>query len=185
MKTRYSPRLVLMVIALVILISTPIVGLLFPIFYVQTFVYDRSTIVLYPDGMNFRIVMVACILLLIGFIFPLIKQNKVTYSLLVIFIATGAFVFYLSILSYTYVGKEQVVVNKLFDKQAIQWSEMNEVILEYYTDDTGTHEEYIFTSHDGNSIRIPLIDQFIQETKNEIYKVAVQNEVQFIEQEKK
>lgn len=185
MQTRYSPRLVLMVIALVILISTPIVGLLFPIFYVQTFVYDRSTIVLYPDGMNFRIVMVACVVLLIGFIFPLIRQNKFTYGLLGIFIAAGIFVFYLSILSYTYVGKEQVVLNKLFDKQAIQWSEMDEVILEYYTDDTGIHEEYIFTSHDGNSMRIPLVGQFIRENKNEIYKIAVQNNVQFIEREKK
>ena len=47
------------------------------------------------------------------------------------------------------------------------------------------HEEYIFTSVDGNSIRIPLNDQFLQEDKSEIYRVAKQNNVPFIEQEKR
>lgn len=135
--------------------------------------------------MNFRLVMAACFILFIGFIIPLIKQNKLTYSLFTIFIAGGLFVFYISILSYTYIGKEQVVSNKLFDEKTFQWSEIEEVVLEYYVDDIGMHEEYIFTSVDGNSIRIPLNDQFLQEDKSEIYRVAKQNNVQFIEQEKR
>lgn len=77
-----------------------------------------------------------------------------------------------------------MVSNKLFDGKTFQWSEIEEVVLEYYVDNIGTHEEYIFTSVDGNSIRIPLNDQFLHEDKNEIYRVAKQNNVEFIEREK-
>lgn len=185
MRTHYSPRLILLVLAILTLISIPFLRAIFPVFYVQTFIFDRLAIILYPDGMNFRLVMAACFILFIGLIIPLIKQNKFTYSLLIIFIAGGLFVFYLSILSYTYIGKEQVVSNKLFDEKTFQWSEIEEVVLEYYVDDIGAHEEYIFTSVDGNSIRIPLNDQFLQEDKSEIYRVAKQNNVEFIEREKK
>jgi len=173
------------VLAILTLISIPVLGAIFPVFYVQTFIFDRLAIILYPDGMNFRLVMAACFILFIGFIIPLIKQNKLTYSLFTIFIAGGLFVFYISILSYTYIGKEHVVSNKLFDEKTFQWSEIEEVVFEYYVDDIGMHEEYIFTSVDGNSIRIPLNDQFLQEDKSEIYRVAKQNNVQFIEQEKR
>lgn len=185
MRTHYSPRLVLLVIAILILISTPILGLIFPIFYVQTFVYDSSAIVLYPGSTNYRIVMAACLIVIIGMIIPIIKQNKLTYSLMTAFIAGGLFVFYLSLLTYTYIGKEQVVSNKLFDDKTFQWSEIDEIVLEYYVDDLGSHEEYIFTSTDGSSLRIPVTKQYLQEDKSEIYRIAKENNVRFIEQEKK
>ena len=185
MRTHYSPRLVLLIIAILILISTPVLGLIFPIFYVQTFIYDPLTIVLYPGSTNYRIVMAACLILIIGLIIPLIKQNKVTYSLMTAFIAGGLVVFYLSILSYTYIGKEQIVSNKLFDDQTFQWSEIDEIVLEYYVDDIGSHEEYIFTSVDGSSLQIPVTKQYLQEDKSEIYRIAKENNVRFIEQEKK
>ena len=120
-----------------------------------------------------------------AFIIPLIKQNKFTYSLLVVFIAGGIFVFYLSVLSYTYIGKEKVVLHNLFDGKSFQWSEIKEVALEYYEDDTGRYEEYNFKSKDGYSIRIPLNNHFLYEDKSEIYRIARQNNVLFIEQEKK
>ncbi|MEK4386319.1 hypothetical protein MKZ25_10980 [Solibacillus sp. FSL W7-1464] len=184
MRTHYSSRLILLVLAILTLISIPVLGAVFPVFYVQTFIFDRLAIILYPDGINFRLVMAACFILFIGLMIPLIKQNKFTYSLLFVFMAGGLFVFYLSILSYTYIGKEQVVSNKLFDEKIFQWSEIEEVVLEYYVDDIDTHEEYIFTSIEGDSIRIPLNGQFLQEDKSEIYRVAKQNNVEFIEQEK-
>lgn len=184
MRTHYSPRLIFLVLAIVALISIPVVGAILPVFYVQTFVFDRMAIILYPDGINFRLVMAACFILFIGLMIPVIKQNKLFYSISIIIIAGALFVFYLSILSYTYIGNEQVVSNKLFDGKTFQWSEIEEVVLEYYVDDIGTHEEYIFTSVDGNSIRIPLNDQFLHEDKNEIYRVAKQNNVEFIEREK-
>ena len=185
MKTHYSPRLVLSIIAILILISTPVFGLIFPIFYVQTFIYDPSTIVLYPGSTNYRIVMAACLILIIGLTIPIIKQNKFTYSLMTAFIAGGLFVFYLSILTYTYIGKEQVVSNHLFDEKTFQWAEIDEVVLEFYADDIGNHEEYIFTSVDGSSLRIPVTKQYLQEDKSEIYRIAKENNVRFIEQEKK
>ncbi|WP_339195836.1 hypothetical protein MKY27_13910 [Solibacillus sp. FSL R5-0449] len=185
MRTQYSPRLIFLVLAIVALISIPVLGAIFPVFYVQTFVFDRLAIILYPEEINFRLVMAACFILFIGLMIPVIKQNKLTFSLSSVIIAGGLFVFYLSILSYTYIGKEEVVSNKLFDEKKFQWSEMQEVVLEYYVDDIGTHEEYIFTSVGGDSIRIPLNDQFLQEDKSEIYRVAKQYNVEFIEQEKK
>lgn len=139
---------------------------------------------LFPNGLNFNLVVAACLLLFIGFIIPLIKQNKFTYSLLIVFIACGIFVFYLSVLSYTYIGKEKVVSHNLFDGKSFQWTEIKEVALEYYVDDTGKYEEYNFISKDGNSIRIPLNNHFLQEDKSEIYRIARQNNVLFIEQEK-
>lgn len=123
-------------------------------------------------------------LLFVGFITPLIKQNKFTYGLLVVFIAGGIFVFYLSILSYTYIGKDKVVSYNLFDGKSYEWTEIKEVALEYYQDGTGRYEEYYFKSDDGNSIRIPLNNHFLYEDKNEIYRIARQNNVLFIEQEK-
>ena len=154
-------------------------------FYVQTFVFDRLAIILYPEETNFRLVMAACFILFIGLLIPVIKQNKLTFNLSSIIIAGGLFVFYLSILSYTYIGKEQVVSNKFFDDKTFQWSEIEEVVLEYYVDDLGKHEEYIFTSIEGDSIRISLNDQFLHEDKSEIYRVAKENNVKFNEQEKK
>lgn len=185
MRTQYSPRLIFLVLAIVALISIPVLGAIFPVFYVQTFVFDRLAIILYPEEINFRLVMAACFILFMGLMIPVIKQNKLTFSLSSVIIAGGLFVFYISILSYTYIGKEEVVSNKLFDEKKFQWSEMQEVVLEYYVDDIGTHEEYIFTSVGGDSIRIPLNDQFLQEDKSEIYRVAKQYNVEFIEQEKK
>lgn len=185
MRTHYSPRLIFLVLAILSLISIPVLGAIFPVFYVQTFLFDRLAIILYPDGINFRLVMAACFVLFIGLMIPVIKQNKLTFSLSSVIIAGGLFVFYLSILSYTYIGKEEVVSNKLFDEKTFQWSEIQEVVLEYYFDDIGKHEEYIFTSVVGDSIRIPLNDQFLQEDKSEIYKVAKLNNVEFIEQERK
>lgn len=123
-------------------------------------------------------------LLFVGFIIPLIRQNKFTYSLLVVFIAGGIFVFYLSVLSYTYIGKEKVVSHNLFDGKSFQWTEIKEVALEYYDDGTGRYEEYNFKTNDGNSFRIPLNDHFLYEDKSEIYRIARQNNVLFIEQEK-
>lgn len=162
----------------------PFVRLIFPVFYVQTFLYDPSAIVLFPHRLNFNLVLVASLLLFVGFIIPLIRQNKFTYSLLVVFIAGGIFVLYLSVLSYTYIGKEKVVSHNLFDGKSFQWSEIKEVALEYYNDGTNRYEEYNFKSDDGNSIRIPLNEHFLYEDKNEIYRIARQNNVLFIEQEK-
>lgn len=185
MKNYFSPHLVLLVLATLTLISIPIIWMVFPIFYVQTFIYDSLTIVLYPDGLSNRIVMGSCIVLLLGFVIPLIKQNKFTYSLLVVFMAGSIFGFYLSTLGYTYVGKEEVVLSKLFDKTTFKWTEINSVVLEYYTDDMGTHEEYTFTSLNGVTIQIPLTDQFLPEDKDKIYRIAKENNVEFIEREKK
>lgn len=184
MRTNVSPRLLLMVLAIVTLISTPVMGLLFPIFYVQTFLYERSTMILYPHEMNFRLVMLACILLFAAFILPLIKQSKLTYGLMSCLIASSLFVFYLSVLSYVLVGKEAVTSNNLFDKKTMQWSEMTKVTLEYAVDDTGVHEAYIFSSVNGELIRILLTAQFQQEDKNEIYRLAKEKGVHFIEQQK-
>ena len=135
--------------------------------------------------MSFKIVIAACFMLLIGVIIPLIKQNKFTYSLLIIFIAGSFFVFYLSILSYTYIGKEEVVSNKLFNEKTLKWSEIEEVVLEYYVDDRGTHEEYIFSSFDGDYIQIPLNGMYQPEEKSEIYRIAKQYNIRFIEREKR
>src|SRR5690606_10950059 len=129
-------------------------------------------------------VLVASLLLFVGFIIPLIRQNKFTYSLLVVFIAGGIFVLYLSVLSYTYIGKEKVVSHNLFDGKSFLWTEIKEVALEYYDDGTGRYEEYNFKSNDGSSIRIPLNNHFLYEDKSEIYRIARQNNVLFIEQEK-
>lgn len=162
----------------------PFVRLIIPVFYVQTFLYDPSAIVLFPHRLNFNLVLVASLLLFVGFIIPLIRQNKFTYSLLVVFIAGGIFVLYLSVLSYTYIGKEKVVSHNLFDGKSFQWTEIKEVALEYYNDGTNRYEEYNFKSDDGNSIRIPLNEHFLYEDKSEIYRIARQNNVLFIEQEK-
>lgn len=85
----------------------------------------------------------------------------------------------------TYIGKEKVVSHDLFDGKSFQWTEIKEVALENYADDTGRYEEYNFTSSDGNSIRIPLNNYFLNEDRSEIYRIARQNNVLFIEQEKK
>ena len=84
-----------------------------------------------------------------------------------------------------YFGKEQIVSNKLFDDKTFQWSEIEEVVFEFYVDGIGSHEEYIFTSVDGSSLRIPVTKQYLQEDKSEIYRVAKANNIRFIEQEKK
>ncbi len=74
--------------------------------------------------------------------------------------------------------------HNLFDGKSFQWTEIKEVALEYYNDGTNRYEEYNFKSDDGNSIRIPLNEYFLYEDKSEIYRIARQNNVLFIEQEK-
>lgn len=74
--------------------------------------------------------------------------------------------------------------HNLFDGKSFQWTEIKEVALEYYNDGTNRYEEYNFKSDDGNSIRIPLNEHFLYEDKSEIYRIARQNNVLFIEQEK-
>ena len=176
--------MILLALAGLVLISLPFIRLIFPVFYVQTFLYDPSVIVLFPHRLNFDLVLAASLLLFAGFIIPLIKQNKFTYSLLAVFVAGGIFVFYLSVLSYTYIGKEKIVSHNLFEGKSLEWTEIKEVALEYYQDDTGRYEEYNFKANDGNSIRIPLNNHFLYEDKSEIYKIARQNNVFFIELQK-
>ncbi|AWE08704.1 acyl dehydratase [Lysinibacillus sp. 2017] len=178
---RLSPGLLFSMAALAAALLTPLVVLFYPIFHVQTFLYDASAFVLFPSGINFMLVSIACVVVILFCILLAYKRNVLTYIASVLLIGGSIGMLYMATLSYVKINDEQIVQQHLFDEQIVRWDDVNEVVLEYVIGDVG---EYIFTANDGKQIIIPETGQFNSEAKSKIYQLTSQYNVRFIEREK-
>lgn len=176
----YSPALFFSMAAIAVFIISPIVCFFFPVFVVQTFLYDATKVVLYPNGINIWLVLVAFVIFaaalgLVGW-----KRSKVTFGVLVTTFVCSIAMIYLSTLSHTMINKEQVTVQKFFDIQTVEWVDITEVVYEYVV---GGFGEYTFIS-EGEQVVIPETSQFSSNEKISLYSLARQYNISFIEREK-
>ncbi|ATP41811.1 hypothetical protein CSE16_18185 [Solibacillus sp. R5-41] len=178
----FSPKLFFIIAAVFVVISAPLLVLLFPIFIVQTIYFDPARIVLYPNPNNFYWIIIACILLIIACIIPIIKRNKVTYSLFAFFLIGGFATLYISSMSYYLISNEQIVIKKYEQKGVYAWENVEEVVYEYVVGDFGS---YTFTMRDGTQFVIEQNGQYTTDEQQKLYNAAVSYDVAFIEREKK
>ncbi|HWL24213.1 MAG TPA: hypothetical protein VNR38_10775, partial [Ureibacillus sp.] len=96
-----SPRTIYIIISLVIIILAPIIVLIFPLFSVETFHFDKGQIVRIPLVENFYLVAIAFITLIIGVLTLAFKRNSITYILSGVLCVMFFGLIYVSTIGYT------------------------------------------------------------------------------------
>ena len=112
-----SPGLFFSMAALAAALLTPLVVLFYPIYPVQTFLYDASAFVLFPSGINLKLVFIACVVLILFCILLAYKRNVLTYIGSVLLIGGSIEMMYMATLSYVKINDEQIIKQHLFEQQ--------------------------------------------------------------------
>ncbi|MEI4770996.1 hypothetical protein WAX74_15340 [Psychrobacillus sp. FJAT-51614] len=165
MLNQKSPRAILFIILILIIIIAPLFVLIFPLFSVETFHFERGEIVLISSGKNFYIVAIAFITLIIGVLTLIIKRNMITYILSGLFCLTFLVLMYASTISYTLIHKEYIVIQDITVSSKYYWEEISDVVYEYEVGSFGT---YYFRTKEGDEFSIKENGQFGRDETREI-----------------
>jgi len=173
-----SPRAVLMVWAIVIVLLSPIVILFLPITITQTFYYDPAQIIVLAPTANHYLLTLAFGLVFALLVLLAIKRSKWTYlaSVLLAVVAIVAFVF--STLSYVIIHPDYITVRDYWNKQMYTMDQFEAIIYEYGDDELG---RYQFITKNGEAVVIQDSPQLHFEKRGAIYKTALNYGIKFTE----
>lgn len=149
-----------------------------PISVTETLYFDKANIVLLTPATNMTHLLISLVLVIFAFVLLALKRNWFTYILSILVMITGLVWSSLSVLNYTAIQEEQIVIKYYDGVTTYPWTSINEVVYEYFEDRNG---HYIFTTTDGQQIRIDETAKFTSVVKSEIYTTARAQEISFIE----
>ena len=99
-----SPRALLIMLAIILLIVSPFVVFFLPLIYILTFFDTPEQIVAHPNTKNYMYAFSACAIIIVAIILAAIRQNKSMIALSVTLGLAGCALFFTSIFGYTYIG---------------------------------------------------------------------------------
>ncbi|MFB7158309.1 hypothetical protein [Lysinibacillus sp. NPDC056232] len=183
MLNELSPNGKLFIIAIALLLLSPIIVFMLPFTISQTFYFSSDNIVLITPISNFTMLFLAITLIILTLIILGFKRNKYTYLITIITIVSSLVLGYFSVLSYIAIQNTQIVFKEYLHKTTYEWQNIKEVIYEY---ETGTVGTYYFQTKNNEKFVIEENGQFGfgPEEKSAIYNLTNENGAIFIEREK-
>lgn len=176
---KYSPRLVFGLVAITFVVISPLFAIFMPMTVPDLFLTDRSWFYIYSFKANVKVILIGFAILAMAFVLLSWKQHIATYIGCVILVVVGAATVYSSVENYTAINEHEVNKNKLIGSQTLQWSEIEEVVLEYVPGSLG---EYVFKGKNGEQI---VVEEDKVMATSYIYQMAIKQNVQYNEYEKK
>lgn len=173
-----SPRALLIMLAIILLIVSPFVVFFLPLIYILTFFDTPEQIVAHPNTKNYIYAFSACAIIIVAIILAAIRQNKSMIALSVTLGLAGCALFFTSIFGYTSIGTDKIVVKEILKKTTLEWEDIHDIVLEY---DEDGYETYTFTKNDKTAIQIPVTRQYQDGAKSEIYALATDYHIAFEE----
>ncbi|WP_223555805.1 MULTISPECIES: hypothetical protein [Lysinibacillus] len=181
MLNELSPSARLFILAIVLLLVSPIIVFILPFAISQTFYFSRDNIVLITPTNNFTMLVLAIALIILTLIILGFKRNKYTYLITIIVIVSSLVLGYFSLVNYIAIQKTQIVFKEFHHQTTYEWQDIKEVIYEY---EVGTVGTYYFQTKNNEKFVIEENGQFGTEEKSAIYHSAHENGATFIEREK-
>jgi len=181
MLNQKSPRVLLVVFSIAVLILSPIIILILPVGVVETIYFDRKNILLLVPRANFYLMagtmtLIIAILLLLSW-----RRSVSTYIIAFLLLAGSGTAAHYSSLSYTAIQDGGLVLKKFHTVNDYPWSSIAEVVYEYDPNSSGS---YIFKTTDGEAITIEENAQFGPAEQRKIYRAVTGQGITLIEREK-
>lgn len=171
-----SPRTIYIIISLVIIILAPIIVLIFPLFSVETFHFDKGQIVRIPLVENFYLVAIAFITLIIGVLTLAFKRNSITYILSGVLCVMFFGLIYVSTIGYTIIHKDYIVLQNIAMSEKYEWNDISDVLYEYEVGEFGI---YYFLTKDGREFSIAENGKFGRDETREIAHIINLKKINF------
>lgn len=173
-----SPRAILIVWAIVVVLLAPIFILFVPITITQTFFYDPSQIVVIAPTINHYLITAAFTILLAVLLLLAIKRTKWTYIFSGILSVTAITAFVFSTLSYIIIHPDYITIKEFTEKKDYPIENFATIIYEYGSGEPG---RYQFITKDDKVVIIQDSPQLQFEKRRAIYKMALDHDMEFIE----
>jgi hypothetical protein len=161
----------------VFLISILLVFFL-PVSVTETLYSERANIVLLTPVTNMTHLLISLLFVIIALVLLALKRNVITYIIGTLFIIAGIIGSSFSVLNYTAIQDEQIVIKYYDGLASYPWSSIKEAVYEYRTGENGY---YIFTTTDDQHIKIDETAKFTSSVKTTIYSTVRANDIPFIE----
>jgi len=181
MLNELSPSAKLFILAIALLLLSPIIVFILPFAISQTFYFSRDNIVLITPTNNLTMLVLAIALIILTLIMLGFKRNKYTYLITIIVIVSSLVLGYFSLINYIAIQKTQIVFKEFHHQTTYKWQDIKEVIYEY---EIGTVGTYYFQTKNNEEFVIAENGQFGIEEKSAIYHLTYENGATFIEREK-
>lgn len=177
----FSPGLFFAMAAITILIFTPYIMLLQPMFQSFFFVKPEDQDVFLINPITLRLIIGAS--LVFGVMFGLLayKRTKVIYGISLLLLVIGGSMAYYSTQNYLKISNEQIERNFLWMNDQYEWTELSEVYYEYVVGANKGEVKLITKSGDSFVIKEKELNS---SAKSYIYQYSNQNGILYIEREK-
>lgn len=177
MLNQKSPRAIFGVLAILILVSAPLVVLFAPMIQLSTFRYDPENLLMLPPMVNFYLLTIASAFVIAIFISLAIKRTRATYALAGLFAIAAIASAYFSGLSYIQIHPDHVEIKTFHTVSTYPMHEMDTIIYEYGIQERG---RYLFLTQ-GEEIEIMESPMMTDEKRRQLNRIARDNQIEFIE----
>ncbi|MGN7479099.1 acyl dehydratase [Solibacillus silvestris] len=177
----FSLSLFFSMAAVTVVIFAPFLMMFHPIFHMEFFSYDEVTSLFIPNPVNLRLVLIACLVLVVMLGILAYKRDKIMYATSALLLVATIGIAYLSTQNYLMISQEQIERHHFFNEQQYRWDELDEVVFEYVV---GSNKgDYTFTAKTGE--RFVIDEKEVHSTgKSQIYHLARENDISYTEREK-
>lgn len=178
----FSPGLFFSMAAVTVVICAPFIMMFQPIFQMEYFSYNNRASTFIPNPVNLRLVLLSCLVLIIAFGIIGYRQEKKMYLFSILFFGLSIGIAYLSTQNYLLISQEAIERHYFLGKQHYRWEQLDAIIFEYGVG--SKNGDITFTAKSG--------EQFVISQKeihsagiSQLYHLAYQNEITYIEREKR
>ncbi|MBD8035024.1 acyl dehydratase [Solibacillus merdavium] len=178
----FSPGLFFSMAAVTVTVFAPFIMIFHPIFQMEYFSYNNRASTFIPNPVNLRLILLACLVLIIMLGILAYKRNMKIYVSGIFLFGLSVLIAYLSTQNYLMISQDKIERHHFFTDHQYQWNQLDEIVFEYVIGSKAG--DITFTTKSG--------DQFIikekevhSNGKSQIYHLAKQNDVNYIEREKK
>ena len=181
MHNQPQTKLIFLVLGCLLLIFSPVLIVLVPLFFPVTFFFEKHTWVYYTPSTNHLLFGIAIGLLFLACLIILFLKNKfVMYSLTIILTVSSLILVVGSSVSYLKISQEGLKYRFPFqlEEQVYKWSELEKV--EYYplADNEPGRAKYVVTFKDGEMYQFNETTQ-VNMIRSSIKMMLAQNSVSF------
>lgn len=178
----FSPSLFFSMAAVTIVVIAPFIMIFHPIFQLEFFQYNNTAATFIPNPINLRLVLATCSVLIVMLWILAYRRNLKVYLIGLLLFILSVGIGYLSTQNYLLISQEQLERHHLFEEQQYRWEEFDEVVYEYVVG--SNNGDITFTTKTGEQFVIK--EKELHSTgKSLIYQFSRENEVTYIEREKR
>ncbi|MFC4356296.1 hypothetical protein ACFO0S_14640 [Chryseomicrobium palamuruense] len=172
-----SPRAIFGVIAIILLVSAPLVILFIPMVQLSTFRYDPQNLLMLPPMVNYYLLTLASAFIIAIFIGLAIKRTRAMYFLASLLAIAAIVATYFSSLSHIQIHPEYVQIKNFHTVSTYPMDDMDTIIYEYGIEERG---RYLFITQ-GEEIEVTDSPMMTDEKRRQLNRIAREQDVAFVE----